>query len=76
MNKQLRNWCFTLNNPTDTELEELKTFDIETHRVKYMVFQLEEAKTIHVQGYIEFARSQRFKKVKSLPSFSRAHLEL
>lgn len=66
-NTRVRNWCWTLNNPTITaavmraHLEQHKNF-------RYSVFQLEkgESGTPHFQGYIEFNAPMRFNAVKTL----------
>lgn len=73
---QLRYWCFTLNNPTDEEIESLQSLSSLNTDVTYLVFQLErgENNTMHIQGYVEFQRSIRLNKVKIMIS-RRCHLE-
>ena len=58
---QGRNWCFTLNNFTTTDLKF-------TDKVAYAIWQHEvgESGTPHLQGYIEFTRSQQLTACKKL----------
>lgn len=72
--KQCRNWCFTVNNPTVDGPAYLQRFDDRT--TKYAILQLErgESGTAHFQGYLELARSQRFNYVKKLLG-KEAHIE-
>lgn len=71
-NPRKRVWCYTLNNPTDREVEHLKTL---TLSAVMHVAQKEvgEQKTEHVQGVIEFKHGKTFSAVKKL--IPRAHLE-
>jgi len=66
-----RNYCYTLNNYTDDEIENLKKWKNEYH-----VFGLEIGKegTMHVQGYIEFKNAATFESIKK--KFPRIHLEV
>lgn len=65
-NKQARDWCFTVNNPVQTEqefLEYLKTVS----DLRYAVFQRERAPetgTEHYQGYFEFTQPKWFTTIK------------
>lgn len=68
-NKQLnlrsRDWCFTLNNPRDTDEEALQELDF-----KYLVYGREtgESGTPHLQGYIYFSNARVGRAViKALP---------
>lgn len=78
-----RRWCFTLNNPKNTELAELSTLSAllesdEHDIVKFLIWQEEEGdeQTNHVQGYFETHTRRTFKSLKKLLSFlERAHLE-
>lgn len=67
-----RNWCFTLNNYTEEEENNLKS---ELPRVKYIVFQREigENGTHHLQGYLELDCVQRISFLKKINA--RAHWE-
>lgn len=73
---RVRNWCFTLNNPTQEERDALSAISARLPEFRYMVYQLEEGEegTQHLQGYIEFQRPMRFNTVKSMIS-PRVHLE-
>lgn len=46
-----KNWCFTINNPTDFEKECLKVLHLDAS-VQYIIWQVEEGEegTPHVQG--------------------------
>jgi len=49
----LRNWCFTLNNPPEDFSLDAKCKDF---KVRYCIVQLErgDSGTLHLQGYVEF----------------------
>jgi hypothetical protein len=69
---QCRNWCFTLNN-----YDGLVDVDLEPcPQLKYYIFQEEvgENETPHLQGYLQFTRSQRFEFVTAL--LPGAHIEV
>lgn len=72
MGEQSRNWCFTLNNYTEEEENQLKG---ELAHVKYIVFQRERGEngTAHLQGYLELDSSRRLAFVKKING--RAHWE-
>lgn len=81
---KFRNWCFTINNPTDEDRESLipmKSFNHDPpvptlpSGVKYIKFQLERGKegTPHFQGVVVFKSQVVLKSVKKL--MPRAHLE-
>lgn len=63
--RQLRNWCFTLNNPGERPDEWGSTL-FKSVRARYLIFQLEkgDSGTPHFQGYIEFNRGVRFQTIK------------
>ena len=77
-NKPARNYCFTLNNPSD-ELRAnpatLITADIPS--VRYAIWQLElgEEGTPHFQGYLELERPQRYSALSSSTNLKGAHFE-
>lgn len=66
--KQARRFCFTLNNPSDSDrslIDQLKDYE----HFRYLVYQIEKAPTTgteHVQAYIEFDAPHRFQRVLSL----------
>ncbi len=70
----LRNWCFTLNNPTMTPAGLLKDLD-DDPRIRYAVFQEEqgEGETPHYQGYLELSQPMKMSGMKKL--IPRAHFE-
>ena len=66
-----KNWCFTLNNYTDQELQQLKELDC-----AYIIIGKEtgENETPHLQGYVQFERKIRFNQAKRAIG-NRAHIE-
>lgn len=65
-NTRMRNWCFTLNNPTDASYVALTKF-CERSNVTYCIYSLEKAPTTgtpHLQGYIEINNQMAFGAVK------------
>ena len=69
-----RNWCFTINNPTDEEWP-VKISTEQFPNLKILVAQLEKGEegTRHVQGYLECKTPCRLKALKRI--LPRAHLE-
>ena len=68
-------WCFTLNNYTDEEYENLKS--IFPEHVRYMILAKEvgdENETPHIQGYCQFNPKKRFENVKEILG-ERCHIE-
>lgn len=68
-----RNYCFTLNNPT-----EQLNFANNEENIKYCIYQRERGEngTEHFQGYIELTKPMRIAGVKKLvQQFDRAHFE-
>jgi len=72
---QARNWCFTINNPSESPDELIELFKAEK-RVRYLVFQREKGdeETIHYQGYCEFSSPVKLGGVKKI--HARAHWEV
>ncbi len=68
--QRIRNWCFTLNNPTPGEYRFWNHIADWEHRVimRYAILQEEEGEngTIHLQGYIELNRPLRLRRMKRL----------
>lgn len=68
-------WCFTINNPTEQDKEELKKMQ-EEKVYKYLVFgreKGEEEETPHYQGYVLLKLKKALTGVKKM--LTRAHLE-
>lgn len=74
-NDRGRAWCFTLNNPTETEIERLSR--VVGDDISYICWGREvgDAGTPHLQGYLELGRKHRLNGVKQLVG-ERLHLEL
>ena len=68
--QRVKAWCFTINNYTESDIEQLKQLT-----VQYIVFQQEvgENGTAHLQGYVEFHSGRTFDRLKRV--FPRAHFE-
>lgn len=72
---QSKNWCFTINNPTDNDKKLLKdAFD--DGAIVYVCYQMERGAngTEHMQGHCVFAARKRLNAVKAF--LPRAHLEV
>ena len=73
-----RNWCFTLNNYTELEVDSLKQF-AESDNCRYLIFGYEtsqDGSTPHLQGYCETDKAYRLNSLRMrCTGFSRAHLE-
>lgn len=68
---QARHWCWTLNNPEDSETPDQLIEKVFTaaNKVRYVVFQHEEGEeehTPHYQGYVEFTIGRRMAALKKL----------
>ncbi len=68
---QKRNWCFTLNNPTNADQEffnEIENGGEWTHIITYIILQEEKGVdgTVHYQGYIELKKAVRLSRMKTL----------
>jgi len=72
--QQCRNWCFTLNNPTPADIQQLRSAT--TPPFKYLIFGEEEGEsgTPHLQGFAIFCRSVRRSSAQATIN-PRAHLE-
>ncbi len=75
--RQVRHWCFTVNNPGDGFRIWNEDLDGGIPTLGYGIFQIERGAdgTEHAQGYLEFSHSKTMGGVKLLPGLSRAHLE-
>ncbi|WP_445779031.1 hypothetical protein [Shewanella sp.] len=68
-----RNWCFTLNNYTDTEYTSILSFCTKPGKLYIIGKEIGESGTPHLQGYISSKNAIRFNTLKSV--CSRMHLE-
>lgn len=61
---QARNWCFTINNYTDEDVDNLITLDVD-----FLIFAFEEGKNgvPHIQGYLQINRIRRTALSKLIP---------
>lgn len=68
-----RRWCFTLNNPTEEEIEKVK--QLHPEQFKYAIVGMErgEQGTPHLQGFLHLKEKQRLSGMKKL--IPRAHFE-
>lgn len=78
-NAKTRNWCFTLNNPTDEERTAFAAFESAglPRGIKFLIFQEEQGhgeQTRHFQGYLEIFQANKIGWLKN--NFNaRAHYE-
>jgi hypothetical protein len=78
LNRKSRNWCFTINNYTEEELDFLHaTENLVPHYLRYMMFGKEVGKegTPHLQGFFCMKNAIRFNSAKQVVG-NRAHLEI
>ncbi len=70
-----KNHCFTLNNYTDQDIEDIEKFH--TNYCQYMTYSKEvgESGTPHLQGWFILKRESSMKSIKSVGLF-KAHLEV
>ena len=80
-NSQARDWCFTVNNPVQSE-QEFMSYLQTLPDLRYVVFQREKAPetgTEHYQGYFEFTQQKWFTTIKKYLSKEKigvdAHIE-
>nr|QRI44139.1 MAG: replication-associated protein [Cressdnaviricota sp.] len=69
-----KGYCFTINNPTEIDSQELQNLKNEPS-VVYLVWGTEigEEGTLHFQGFVRFKHNIGFRRIKSF--LSRAHIE-
>lgn len=75
---QSKYWCFTLNNYTDAEEENLQQWFVNTTDYATYGYEIGESGTPHLQGYFELHSKRRFTVVKNLLrsiGLDRMHLE-
>lgn len=75
MANRFRNFCYTINNYTNVELEELKKKELK--EIKYIIIgdEVSESGTPHLQGFIIYNNAKTLSGcIKNLPS--RAHVEV
>lgn len=71
-------FCFTLNNPTLAQIQDIKNCAELGDDVKRLIFQQEigEEGTPHLQGFIQLVHPKRFVWIKNKwPCFAGAHFE-
>lgn len=76
---QSKYWCFTFNNYTDEDEENLRTWFKNTTSYATYGYEVGECGTPHLQGYFELHSKRRFRTIKNLLSHAkldRMHLEL
>lgn len=69
-----KKWCFTINNPTDADINGIK--NLPASCIEYLVYghEVGEEGTPHLQGFVIFKNRKHHSAVKKL--FPRAHLEV
>lgn len=74
MTNYYRNYCFTINNPTQDDYNDISA--VKSHEsFNYLIYSIEKGEndTTHIQGYVEFTKKLRFNTLKLI--LKRAHLE-
>lgn len=73
---QAKNWCFTLNNYVDEDIQRLSGLGVGRDKVSYCIFGKEvgESGTPHLQGFVQFENRVRIAAVKRHVG-ERAHVE-
>lgn len=77
MGSQAKRWVFTLNNPTDVEIDAIRHWA--EHNPEYFIYGNEVGilnGVPHLQGFFILKRKRRLGQVKSLPGLQRAHFEI
>lgn len=81
-NQESTRWCFTINNPTGEDYDNLRmafaNCDEQKGFISAMVVGRELApttQTVHFQGYVEITNSLTLFELKEFAIFNRAHLE-
>lgn len=71
-----KNWCFTLNNYTEDDVERLNALVDNDNDCKYIIFGKEvgESGTPHLQGFLQVTKKSRMQRVKDMIG-SNPHLE-
>lgn len=73
--QKAKNWCFTLNNYTESELGDLMNeSSLQNNNIEYIIFAKEIApstKTPHLQGYVYLVEKERINHLKKINK--RAH---
>lgn len=73
--KEVKRYCFTLNNYSDKEVDEL-TKSLLSLNTKYIFgYEVGESGTPHLQGYFELPRKKSFSSMINLLNNKRIHLE-
>ncbi|AKO63006.1 replication-associated protein [Beak and feather disease virus] len=68
-----RRWCFTLNNPTDGEIEYVRALSPDEFHYAIVGREKGEQGTPHLQGYFHFKNKKRLSALKKM--LPRAHFE-
>lgn len=68
-----RSWCYTLNNPTEEEINSLKALDPEKVACHVFAHEVGEQGTPHLQGYLRFKKPCRLSWWKN--QLPRVHVE-
>ena len=70
-----KNYSFTLNNPTNQEIQHLDS--LFPNQVKYLIYQIERGlnNTEHVQGYAQLTKKSRLARCKEILG-NRSHIEI
>lgn len=68
-------YCFTLNNYTEIEIEDIKKFCSNSSKGWIIGKEVGESGTPHLQGYINLNQKMRITQLKKINGFEKAHFE-
>lgn len=77
MGSLAKRWCFTLNNPTEREIEQIRAWA--STNPEFLIYGEETGLNNgvpHLQGFFILKRKRRLAQIKRIPGFERAHLEV
>lgn len=74
-NNALYNFCFTINNYNNAEVEDLKDFCAKCAKIYIVGDEIGESQTPHLQGFVKLLKKSRFSTLKNRFCFKRAHIE-
>ena len=75
MAQRKRRYCLTLNNPTEEEIESVKTLQSSNLKRAIFGYEVGDSGTPHLQGFIHMKNAMTYSAVKKMLSSNRYHIE-
>ncbi len=77
MGSRAKNWCFTLNNYTNEDLDRISAIVDTNNKINYLIYgkEVAESGTPHLQGFIAANEQLRLQQIKTIIG-SNPHLEI